>query len=154
MDARNKETIMAGYQQTIIIGNVGRDPEMRYLDNGAAVCDFSVAVTESWNDKQTNEKREKTNWYKVTTWRGLAEVCNKYVHKGMQIMVSGTSEVSAYMGQDGQPRASLDLTARDVQFLGSRGGSSGDNNSSYDDDEPSYERGGGGRPQNDSDIPF
>ena len=118
---------MASFQQTIIIGNVGRDPEMRYTQGGAAVCSFSVAVTESWTDKQSNEKREKTNWYRVTAWRGLAEVCNQYVHKGMQIMVAGNVEASAYMNNNNQPAASLELTARDIQFLGGRGGSGGEN---------------------------
>lgn len=116
---------MAGFQQTIIIGNVGRDPELRYTQGGTAVCSFSVAVTESWTDRDSNEKREKTNWYKVSAWRNLAEVCNQYVHKGMQIMVSGNVEASAYIGNDGTAKASLDLTARDVQFLGGRGGNGG-----------------------------
>jgi single-strand DNA-binding protein len=147
---------MAGFQQTIIIGNVGRDPEMRYTQSGVAVCSFSVAVTERWNDRQTNEKREKTNWYRVSCWRGLAETANQYVRKGMQIMISGTVEASSYLGQDGQPRATLELTARDMQFLGSRG----DNFSVPGDDDYS---GGGGRQQDDdfsppprdvSDIPF
>ena len=127
---------MAGFQQTIIIGNVGRDPELRYTGSGVAVCDFSVAVTERWKDRQTNEQKERTNWYRVTCWRGLAETANNYVHKGMQIMVSGNVEASAYMGQDGEPRASLDLTARDIQFLGSRGdrAEGGNQGAGFDED--------------------
>jgi len=112
---------MAGYQYTIIIGNVGRDPEMRYTQSGVAVCDFSVAVSRRWSDRTTNEPREKTTWFRVTAWRGLAETANQYVHKGMQIMVTGEIEASAFTGQDGEARASLDLTARDIQFLGRRG---------------------------------
>lgn len=111
---------MAGYQYTIIIGNVGRDPELRYTQGGVAVCDFSVAVSRRWNDRNTNEQREKTTWFRVSAWRGLAETCNQYVRKGMQIMVTGEIDASAFVGQDGEARASLDLTARDVQFLGSR----------------------------------
>jgi len=112
---------MAGYQYTIIIGNVGRDPEMRYTQSGVAVCDFSVAVSRQWTDRTTNEQREKTTWFRVSAWRGLAETCNQYVRKGMQIMVAGEIDASAYQGQDGQPRASLDLTAREIKFLGRRG---------------------------------
>lgn len=112
---------MAGYQQTIIIGNVGRDPEMRYTQTGVAVCSFTVAVSRKWTDRNTNEQRESTVWFKVSAWRGLAETCNQYVKKGMQIMVAGDIDVSAYSAQDGTPRASLELTARDVQFLGARG---------------------------------
>jgi single-strand DNA-binding protein len=112
---------MAGYEYTIIVGNVGRDPELRYTQSGVAVCSFSVAVTTRWNDRQTNERREKTNWYRVSAWRGLAETCNTYVHKGMQIMVTGTVEARGYTNNAGEAAASLDLTARDVQFLGRRG---------------------------------
>ena len=95
---------MAGYQYTIIIGNVGRDPELRYTQNGVAVCDFRVAVNRTWNDLNTNERREQTTWFRVTAWRALAETVNQYVHKGMQIMVAGTVDASAYLAQDGQPR--------------------------------------------------
>ncbi|MCZ7539689.1 MAG: single-stranded DNA-binding protein [Anaerolineae bacterium] len=112
---------MAGYQYTVIIGNVGRDPEMRYTQSGVAVCSFSVAVSRRWMDKNSNEQREKTTWFKVSAWRQLGETANQYVHKGMQIMVAGEVDASAYVGQDGQPRASLEITARDIQFLGRRG---------------------------------
>ena len=112
---------MAGYQYTIIIGNVGRDPEMRYTQSGVAVCSFSVAVSRSWTDRTSNEQREKTTWFKVSAWRGLAETANQYVHKGMQIMVAGEIDASAYAGQDGAPKASLELTARDIKFLGRKG---------------------------------
>jgi single-strand DNA-binding protein len=112
---------MAGYQYTIIIGNVGRDPELRYTSTGAAVCSFSVAVSRSWTDKNSNEPREETTWFKVSAWRALAETANQYVHKGMQIMVTGEVKASAYAGKDGTPQASLELTARNIQFLGRRG---------------------------------
>lgn len=103
------------FEQTIIIGNVGRDADTRFTSSGVQVTDFSVAVTTRYNSG--DEQREKTKWYRVTAWRGLAETCAKYVKKGMSVMVSGTVQASAYMGQDGKPRASLDLTAREVQFL-------------------------------------
>lgn len=115
------------YQQVIIIGNVGRDPDMRYTSGGTAVCSFSVAVSRRWTDKTTNEQREKTTWFKVTAWRQLAETCSQYVKKGMQIMVIGEIDASAYVSQNGEARASLELTASTIKFLGSRGegGSSG-----------------------------
>lgn len=112
---------MAGYQYTIIVGNVGRDPELRYTQSGVAVCDFSVAVSRRWTDRNSNEQREETTWFKISAWRNLAETCNQFVHKGMQIMVTGRVGASAYVGQDGQARASLEITAQDVQFLGRRG---------------------------------
>jgi single-strand DNA-binding protein len=121
---------MAGYQYTIIIGNVGRDPEMRYTQSGVAVADFSVAVSRRWTDRTSNEQREKTTWFRVSAWRGLAETVNQYVHKGMQVMVTGEVDASAYAGQDGTPRATLEITARDIQFLGRRG-EGGDEGASY-----------------------
>src|SRR5688572_5225102 len=149
---------MAGaFEQTIIIGNVGRDPELRYTQGGVPVVDFSVAVTTRWKDTNSNEQKEKTNWYRITAWRGLAEVCGKFGKKGMSVMVTGTVSASSYMGQDGQPRASLDLTARDIQFLtraddasggnySSGGGSSSGSGGNYDDYTPP--------PQDMDDIPF
>src|SRR5690554_5990424 len=112
---------MAGYQYTIIIGNVGRDPELRYTQSGVAVCDFSVAVSRRWTDRNTNEQREKTTWFRVSAWRQLAETVNQYVRKGMQIMVAGEVDATAFIGQDGEARATLELTARDIQFLSQRG---------------------------------
>ncbi len=139
---------MAGYQYTVIVGNVGRDPELRYLQSGVPVCSFSVAVTERWTDRQSNERKEKVNWYRVSAWRGLAETCSQYVRKGMQIMVAGTPSASAYLDQSGQPQATLELTARDVQFLGSRdgGGSGGERGGDYNDFAPP--------PDDVGDIPF
>ncbi|MEL6526220.1 MAG: single-stranded DNA-binding protein, partial [Chloroflexota bacterium] len=98
--------IMAGYEQCTIVGNVGRDPEMRYLQSGANVTSFSVAVTTRWTDRNTNERREKTNWYNVSCWGRLAEIANQYVTKGTQIMVVGTVSARAWSGQDGEARAS------------------------------------------------
>jgi single-strand DNA-binding protein len=122
---------MAGYQYTVIIGNVGRDPELRYTPSGVAVCDFSVAVSRRWNDRQSNERREETTWFKVTCWRQLAEIANQYVVKGRQVMIAGRVSADAYIGNDGDARASLNLTALDMQLLGRRddvyeGGDSGD----------------------------
>jgi single-strand DNA-binding protein len=139
---------MAGWHQTIIIGNVGRDPDMRYTPSNIPVCSFSVAVTERWNDRQSNEKKEKTTWYRVTCWRGLAETANQYVKKGMPIMVVGTVEVRAYKNNAGEAAATLELTATTFQFLGGSGaggggGEHGDDN--YDDFAP---------PNNMGDIPF
>ncbi|MDZ4670168.1 MAG: single-stranded DNA-binding protein [Phototrophicales bacterium] len=140
---------MAGWHQTIIIGNVGKDPDMRYTPTNIPVCSFSVAVTERWNDSQSNEKKEKTTWYRVTCWRKLAELANQYIKKGRPIMVVGTVEVRAYKNNAGEAAASLELTASNLQFLGGReeGSASGDDNgnSDYNDFAP---------PNNMGDIPF
>jgi single-strand DNA-binding protein len=107
------------FQQCIIIGNLGRDPEMRYTAEGTPVTSFTVAVNRRWTNPEGNTA-EKTWWFKVTCWRKLAETTNQYLKKGRQVMVIGEIDASAFTGQDGQPRASLELTARDVRFLGGR----------------------------------
>ena len=108
------------YQKTIIVGNLGRDPEMRYTPAGTAVTNFTVAVNRKWTD-QSGEQQEKTTWFRVTTWDKLAELCNQYLTKGRLVLVEGEVEANAYTNQEGEARASLELTARAVRFLGSPG---------------------------------
>jgi single-strand DNA-binding protein len=136
---------MAGWEQTIIVGNVGRDPELRYTQQGVPVCDFSVAVTRRFGREDQGERREKTTWYRVTCWRQQAEIAAQYVRKGTQIMVVGTVEASAYQDRAGQPAASLNLTANNFQLLGSRDGGAGERGG-YDDFAPP--------PDDVGDIPF
>lgn len=125
---------MAGWQQTIIVGNVGRVDDPRTTQSGTAVFSFSVAVTERWNDKQSNQRQEKTTWYRVTCWRQLAETMAQYVSVGTQVMVIGSVEADAYMNKDNEPTASLKLTAREVQLLGSRGEQASGERNRYDED--------------------
>ena len=108
------------YQSTTIVGYLGADPEMRYTPDGVPVTSFNVAVNRRWTGKD-GEPREKTTWFRVTAWRKLAETCAQYLSKGRLVLVEGDIEASAWTGADGQPRASLELTARNVQFLGKRG---------------------------------
>ncbi len=105
--------------RTEIIGNVGRPPELRHTPSGTPVCDFSVATNVSWTDKQTGERRQRTKWFKITCWNRQAEIMAEYVHKGMLVRVEGEIDASAWVDNDGQARASLELTARDVKFLSS-----------------------------------
>jgi single-strand DNA-binding protein len=135
------------YHQTIIVGNLGSDPEKRYLPSGDPVTNFNVAVNESWTDRQTNERREKTTWYRVAVYGRQAEVVAQYLSKGRQVMVVGTVEANAFMGNDGQARASLDLRARDVRFLSGGSGDGGGRSGDYDDNYSS-------QPQDMDDIPF
>ena len=113
------------YQNVTIVGNVGRDPEMRYTAEGVGVCSFSVAVNRRWTNRQTGEQNEKTTWFRISAWRNLAETCSQYVHKGMLILVTGEIEANAYIASDGQARASLELRAQTVKFLSSRRDSEG-----------------------------
>lgn len=153
------------YQQVIIVGNVGRDPEMRYTSTGIAVCDFSVAVNRRVKDESApNGRRDETTWFRVTAWRTLAELCSQYIRKGRQIMIIGEVKASAYLDKSGQPAATLELTANDVRFIGSRddneaGGDFGGGGGRRTDDEfappPSRQGGRGGKQNSDlDDIPF
>ena len=113
------------WHQTVVVGNLGGDPELRYLQSGQAVCNFNVAVSERWRDRQSGEQREKTTWYRVAVWGGQAETCNTYLSRGRQVMIVGNVSADAYMNNNGEPAASLNLTARDVRFLGGRGDGEG-----------------------------
>jgi single-strand DNA-binding protein len=103
------------FEQTIIQGNLGDAPVMRYTPDGTPVTNFSVAVGQG-KDAQGNDRKAK--WYKVTAWRAQAESCNTYLKKGSPVLVIGTVKASAWSDQEGNPRASLDLTANTVKFLG------------------------------------
>ena len=108
------------YQRIIIIGRLGRDPEMRYTASGVPVTSFSVATDRRWTD-QSGQAQSKTVWFRVSAWRRLAETCNQYLSKGRLVMVEGElSEPTPYQSRDGEWRASLEVTARNVQFLGGR----------------------------------
>lgn len=123
-----------GWQQTSIIGNLGRDPEMKYTQAGKAVTSFSVAVTEKWTSN--GEKREKTTWFRCTAWGTQAEICNQYLAKGSPVHIIGTIEAHAYTNNAGEASASLELTIRDIQFLGNR--QSHDNDDAPDFDAAEY----------------
>ena len=121
------------YEHTVIVGNVGREPEMRYTASGTAVTNFSVAVNRRFKDKN-GQMQERTKWFRVTAWDKLAETCNQYLTKGRQVLVTGEVVASAYTNQAGEPAASLELTARDVKFLGGKG-SNGDQAAPAGEDE-------------------
>lgn len=121
------------YQQITIVGNVGRDPELKYLPNGVPVCNFTVAVNERWGSGE--DRQERTTWFRVAAWRGLAETVSQYLSKGRQVMVVGTVQASAYTDKDGNAQASLELTAREIKFLGSREGGNGAAETAATEDE-------------------
>jgi len=109
------------YQQTIVVGHLGRDPEMRYTPDGTPVTSFSIATTRKWTNAE-GEPQEKTTWFRVTAWRKQAETCNQYLSKGRLVLVQGEIGVSAWSDKtSGEARATLELTARVVRFLGGRG---------------------------------
>lgn len=118
------------YEQTIVVGNLGADPEMRFTPDGTPVTNFRIAVNRRYT-RADGQTEEITKWFRVTCWRKLAETVNQYLKKGRQVMVIGEINASAFISeQDGKPHASLELTARDVRFLGSS--SNGSNGTTAD----------------------
>jgi single-strand DNA-binding protein len=142
---------MAGINKVIIIGRLGNDPEVRYTPSGAAVARFSVATSEEWKDKNSGEKKERTEWHRVTAWGKLGEICGEYLSKGRQVYVEGRLQTSSYDDKDGVKRYSTEIVASDVQFLGSRESGGGRPGGGAPPREPG---GGQGPPPADDDIPF
>lgn len=109
------------YQQITLIGNLGRDPEMRYTPTGVPVTSFTMAVSRNWVG-QDGQRQEKTTWFRVTAWRKLAETASQYLTKGSKVLVVGELEdPNAYIDREGQARASLEVTAQTIRFLSTRG---------------------------------
>jgi len=104
------------FQQLILIGNLGSDPELRYTADGTPVASFSVAVNRRWT-KEDGGHGEETTWFRVSAWRRLAETASQYLKKGSKVMVVGRVSARGYTGTDGSPRASLDVTAENIKFL-------------------------------------
>ena len=108
------------YQQITIIGNLGRDPEMRYTPSGVAVTNFNVAVSRRWT-REDGQQEEETIWFRVSAWQRQAEICNQYLTKGQRVLVVGRlQEPNIWTDQNGSARASLQITAQDVRFLNTR----------------------------------
>ncbi|RJQ68239.1 MAG: single-stranded DNA-binding protein [Desulfobacteraceae bacterium] len=110
---------MAGVNKVILVGHLGQDPEIRYMADGTAVANFNLATSESWKDKQSGEKKERTEWHRVVAWRGLGEICGKYLSKGRQVYIEGKLQTRSWE-KDGITRYTTEIVATDVQFIGSR----------------------------------
>jgi single-strand DNA-binding protein len=139
------------YQKVIIAGNLGGDPEMRYMSDGTAVTNFSVATNRRWTNKASGEQQNETTWFRVAVWRRQAETANEYLSKGSQVLVEGrlttdpqTGGPKLWTAQDGTVRASFEITADTVRFIGSRqsGGIASDDS------------GGAAPAQEEDEIPF
>ncbi len=140
------------FNRIIIVGNLGRDPELRYTPQGTPVCTFTMATNDRRKDK-SGEMQDQTTWFRITLWNRQAETASQYLHKGKSVYIEGRLRVEEYTDRDGKPRHSLEVTATDMQFIGSR------------NDEPAQERaastsasssGGPSEPAelSDEDIPF
>lgn len=116
------------FNKIIIVGNLGRDPELRYTAQGTPVCSFSLATNERRKDKN-GEMQDITTWFRITLWNRMAETASQYLAKGKQVFIEGRLRVEEYIDRDGKPRHSLEVFGTDMQFIGNRadneGGSSG-----------------------------
>ena len=165
-----------GINKVILVGNLGQDPETRYMPSGNAVTNISIATSESWKDKQTGEQQERTEWHRVAFFNRLAEIAGEYLKKGSKVYVEGSLRTRKWQGQDGQDRYTTEIIATEMQMLDSRGdmGGGGYNQQqgggySQQNQRPSqpaqggnYNQQGGQQPQSppmdnamlDDDIPF
>ena len=119
---------MASVNKVILVGNLGRDPEVRYMPNGEAVCNFSIATTDSWKDK-AGAKQERTEWHNIVMYRKLAEIAGEYLKKGRPVYVEGRLQTRKWQTKEGQDRYTTEIIADQMQMLGGREGGS---NASYD----------------------
>lgn len=151
---------MASVNKVILVGNLGADPETRYLPSGEAVANLRIATTETWKDKQTGERKEATEWHRVSFFGRIAEVCGQYLKKGGQVYVEGRIQTRKWQDKDGQERYTTEIRGEEMKMLGSR---QGQGEPSYGGDAPAPSYGGakpaaaGKKPSfddMDDDIPF
>jgi len=141
-----------GINKVILVGNLGADPETRYMPSGSAVTNLSIATSEQWKDKQSGEQKERTEWHKVAMFNRLAEIAAEYLRKGSQVYIEGKLRTRKWQDRDGNDRWTTEIIADEMQMLGGRGGggsapmSSGSGPSSAPPQPPSDEF--------DDDIPF
>jgi single-strand DNA-binding protein len=148
-----------GINKVILIGNLGQDPEVRYMPSGGAVANLRIATSESWKDKQSGEMQEKTEWHSVVMFGRLGEIAGEYLKKGSKIYVEGRLQTRKWQGKDGTDRYTTEIVANEMQMLDSKGGGSANfeskrgSDSSASSDAPPANT-GGGMDQFDDDIPF
>ncbi|MBU4053115.1 MAG: single-stranded DNA-binding protein [Proteobacteria bacterium] len=111
---------MSGINKAIILGRLGKDPEVRYTQDGRAIANFTVATSEEWKDKDTGDKKERTEWHRIVAFNKLGEICGEYLAKGKQVYVEGRIQTREWTDKDGGKRYTTEIVASDVQFLGSK----------------------------------
>ena len=111
-----------GINKVILVGNIGKDPETRYMPNGKAVTNFSIATSESWTDRTSGDKQERTEWHNVVLFEKLAEIAAEYLRKGSQVYIEGSLRTRKWQDKEGKDRYTTEIVGRDMQMLGGRGG--------------------------------
>ncbi len=117
---------MASVNKVILVGNLGQDPEVKYMPSGGAVTNISIATTDTWKDKATGEKKDKTEWHRVVFFNRLAEIVGEYLRKGSTVYVEGNLRTRKWQDQNGQDRYTTEIVAREMQMLGGKPGGSSD----------------------------
>ena len=135
---------MASVNKVILVGNLGADPEVRYMSNGEAVANVRLATTESWKDKNSGEKREVTEWHRVVFYRKLAEIVGQYLKKGSSVYIEGRIRTRKWQDKEGQERYTTEIEATEMQMLGGRqsAASSSGGEAEYGGSMPSSSSGG------------
>ncbi len=113
---------MASVNKVILLGNLGRDPELRYTPGGQPVANFSIATSESWNKKDGSGREEKTEWHRIVAWGRTAELCAQYLAKGRTVYIEGRLQTREWENKEGQKQRTTEVIANSVQFIGSGGG--------------------------------
>lgn len=124
--------------KVILLGRLGQDPELKYTPGGAPVCNFSMATTESWTDKQ-GQKQEKTEWHRIVVWGKLAELCNQYLTKGRQAFIEGALQTRSWDDKNGQKRYTTEVVAKTVQFIGGQATAGAAAGASKEGGAPTYD---------------
>ncbi len=145
-----------GINKVILVGNLGADPDTRYMPSGGAVTNLSLATSESWKDKQTGEPKERTEWHKVAMFGRLAEISAEYLRKGSQVYIEGKLRTRKWQDKDGNDRWTTEVIADEMQMLGGRGGGGAPMGGSEGYSQPSQpsQPSRGGSDDFDDDIPF
>ena len=149
---------MAGVNKVILVGNLGRDPELRYTPGGQPVANFSIATSESWNKKDGSGREERTEWHRIVAWGRTAELCAQYLSKGRTVYVEGRLQTREWENKEGQKQRTTEIVATTVTFIGGQGGAQGGGapRSSAGGGTPMGGGSGGGfdGPPPEDDIPF
>jgi len=146
-----------GVNKVILIGNLGADPEVRYMTSGDAVANISVATSETWRDKQTNEPQERTEWHRVVLFRRLGEIAGEYLKKGSKVYIEGKIRTRKWQDQNGQDRYTTEIQADQMQMLDSRGSTNDNyapNTASQNSSQAAPQPAASGSDNLDDDIPF
>lgn len=135
-----------GINKVILVGHLGQDPEVRYTQSGSAIANVSIATTESWTDKQSGQRQDRTEWHRVVFFNRLGEIVGEYLRKGSQVYVEGSLRTRKWQDQAGQDRYTTEIVASEMQMLGSRGDNAGGGAGNYNN-QPAAQPNYGGAPQ-------